>query len=101
MKNAKHIIAIFYVTLILLLKVAGLHALTHDTDDTTEVDNCEVCIVETALNLTPLIEAETPALPATTYYFSEQEFTNKVSYVDFKNTYLESYHSTRPPPQFS
>jgi len=100
MKNSKHVSALFYVTLILLLKVGGLHALTHHDADETDVHHCEVCIVETVINLTPLIESETPVLPQAEFYFSERELINYTLYVALNKRYLESYHSTRPPPQF-
>ena len=99
MKSMKQHIALFYVTLILLVKVAGLHVLTHEID-TAEAQHCEVCLVETAINLTPLIEAESPAIPETVFYFSEQEQITKISHVAISSSYLGSYHSTRPPPQF-
>lgn len=98
MKSMKKHIALFFITLILLLKVADFHVLTHDAD-TTDAQHCEVCLVETVVNLTPLIEAESPALPERVYYFSERELINTATYVVISNSYLASYHSTRPPPQ--
>ncbi len=98
MKSMKRYIALFYVALILLVKVAGLHVLTHDTD-AANIQHCEVCLVETVANFTPLIGAETPAIPEAVYYFSELERATKTPHVNDNNSYLGSYHSTRPPPQ--
>ncbi len=95
----KQHIALFYITLILILKVGGLHAFAHATD-VDDAQHCEVCVVETAVNFTPLIEADDPALPETTYYYSERELIQETPYVDARNSYLGSYHSTRPLPQF-
>jgi len=100
MKNTKHIFALFYVSLILLFKVAGLHALTHHSDDADD-QHCEVCHITTAVNFTPLIEAETPVVPETESYFLEEKFNNYTSTVVFNNRYLSSDLKTRPPPQLS
>lgn len=100
MKNVKQHIAIFYVALILLFKVVGLHALTHHTDD-TDGQHCEVCHITTAVGFIPLLETETPVLKQTDYYFSEQKFNNRTTYVVFNNRHLSSYLFTRPPPQLS
>ncbi|CAZ98467.1 hypothetical protein Q4603_09485 [Zobellia galactanivorans] len=99
MKNIKHIIALFYVTLILLFKVAGLHALTHHIDD-SDAQHCEVCHITSAVNFTPLIEAETPVLPQTEFYLFEKKLTNKAPDLVFKDRLLASNRFTRPPPRF-
>jgi len=99
MNSTKRHIALFFVSLFLLIKVAGLHVLTHDVD-AADVQHCEICLVETAVNFTPLIEGDNPVLPEATYYFSELERTILTAYVESKGSYLGSYHSTRPPPQF-
>ena len=95
----KRHIALFFITLIFALKVGGLHVFTHDSD-TIDNQHCEVCVVETALNFTPLIEGDSTSLPEAVYYHSERELIQKTRYVDARNSYLGRYHSTRPPPQF-
>ena len=100
MKNTKHFIALFYVTLFFLFKVAGLHALTHHADD-TGVEHCEVCDITTTVNFIPLLETESPVLPKPEYYFSEPKFTNIAPFVVFNNRFLSNYLRTRPPPQLS
>jgi len=100
MKNAKHPIAIFYVALLLLFKVSGLHALAHHDGD-SDVQHCEVCHITTAVSFTPLLETESPVLPQTKYFFSGQNFNNAAPYVVFNNSHLVGYLFTRPPPQFS
>jgi hypothetical protein len=100
MGKVKQHIAIFYLTLILLFKVGGLHALTHHAED-ANIEHCEVCIVTAAVNFTPLLETETPVLPQAEYLFLEQKLTNSDSFVVFNNKHLSSYLFTRPPPQLS
>ncbi len=100
MKNVKHITAIFFVTMILLFKVAGLHALSHHADD-DDVQHCEVCHITLVDSLTPLLETESPVLPQVEYYFPEKKINTTHERVVFKNRHLSGYLFTRPPPQFS
>lgn len=90
----------FYIALILLFKVVGLHALSHHADD-TDVQHCEVCHITTAVSFIPLLETETPVLPKTEYYFLAQKINASTSLVVFNNQHLSSYLFTRPPPQVS
>ncbi|WP_209400404.1 hypothetical protein [Pseudozobellia sp. WGM2] len=97
MKIVKHNIALFYVALILLFKVAGLHALTHHTDE-PDIQHCEVCDITTAVNFIPLLEAEHPVIPQKETFFYEKKISQNTSYVFLGNRHLESYLFTRPPP---
>ncbi|WP_405397102.1 hypothetical protein [Maribacter sp. Asnod2-G09] len=99
MKNAKHLIALFYITLILLFKVAGLHALSHHSDE-TDVQHCEVCHITTAVNFTPLLETQPLVVAPTEFYNWEQTITIAVPVVALNERHLSSYLFTRPPPQF-
>ncbi len=100
MKNSKNFTVMFFVTLFLLFKVAGLHALTHHEDD-PDIQHCEVCHISTTVNFIPLLETETTVLPDTEYFFTEQQINDKALFVTYNNRYLSSYLFTRPPPQFS
>ena len=100
MKNSKNYISLFFVTLFLLIKVAGLHVITHDEDD-SDVRHCEVCDISTAVNLIPLLETEITVLLATAYFFTEQQRNDKALFVTYHNRHLSEYLFTRPPPQFS
>ncbi len=99
MKNLKHHIAMFYVALILLFKVGGLHALTHYHADDTDVQHCEVCHITTAVNFIPLLDVEIAVLSQPEYFFLEQKVTNNASNIVYSNGDLSSYFCTRPPPQ--
>ncbi|MBQ4915022.1 hypothetical protein J8L85_11275 [Maribacter sp. MMG018] len=98
MKNGKHFIALFYITLMLFFKVAGLHAFLHQIDD-TDTQHCEVCHITTAVNFTPVIETKPLVLPQTDFYdFEQKTATNTLDFV-FKNRFLTDNRFTRPPPQ--
>ena len=97
MKNTKQFIALFYVALILMFKVAALHVLTHHADD-TDVQHCEVCHITTAVSFTPLLETKTPIVPQRAYFFTEQKLASTAPFVVYHNTHLSSYLFTRPPP---
>jgi len=99
-KKLKHNIALFYVALMLLFKVGGLHALTHQADD-TDVQHCELCLVTTAVGFTPVLETETPVLPPTDYYFHEQKRNSTAPQIVLNDGHLASYRFTRPPPLVS
>ena len=99
MKNAKHLIALFYITLILLFKVAGLHALSHHADE-TDVQHCEVCHITTAVNFTPLLETQPLVVAPTEFYNWEPTISIVAPVVALNERHLSSYLFTRPPPQF-
>jgi hypothetical protein len=99
-KSSKNCITLFFVTLFLLFKVAGLHALSHYGKD-IDVQHCEVCDITTTANFTPLLQTESPVLPKTEYYFSEPKFNTNTQFVVFNNRFLSSNLLTRPPPQLS
>lgn len=99
MKNAKHLIALFYVTLILLFKVAGLHSLTHQADD-TDVQHCEVCHITTAVNFTPVLSIEPTTIPLTEFYVWEQKNNIVAPSNALNERNLSSNLFTRPPPAF-
>lgn len=98
MKKIKHIIAFFFIALILLIKVAGLHALSEHSDE-TDVEHCEICHISSAASFTPFLKTEFTVLLPTDFFFSEQKSINNNIYVAFNNWYLESNLFTRPPPQ--
>jgi hypothetical protein len=100
MKNAKNLITLFFVTLFLLFKVASLHALAHQYDDSA-VEHCETCHITTAVSLIPLLETGTTTLPKTEFYFLAQKINSNTSLVVYNNQHLSSYLFTRPPPQSS
>ncbi|GAA4232083.1 hypothetical protein GCM10022291_06000 [Postechiella marina] len=98
MKNVKQITATFFITLILLFKVAGLHALSHHADE-HEAQHCEVCDIVTAVNFTPHLETEALNVPKVQFFFCEKAFTKPAVKTGFSNRYLDSYLFARPPPQ--
>ncbi|WP_276165392.1 DUF2607 family protein [Zobellia alginiliquefaciens] len=100
MENVKRFIAIFYVALMLLFKVAGLHALTHHAEE-QDVQHCEVCDITTAVNFIPALETVPPVLPQKESFFSEQKITNTTYNIAFNNRHLASNLFARPPPRFS
>ncbi|MEP2279915.1 hypothetical protein [Maribacter sp.] len=99
MKNSSHLIAIFYVSLILLFKVAGLHSLSHHADD-NDIQHCEVCHITTAVNFTPLLKTQPLVVPQIEFYDCEPTITIAAPVVALNDRHLSSYLYTRPPPQF-
>jgi hypothetical protein len=99
MKNAKQHIALLFIAMMLVFKVAGLHALTHLADE-GEAQHCELCVVTAEVSVAPLLEAETPLLQLTDYFF-EQKLNIVITNVDFNNRHLSSSLLTRPPPPLS
>ena len=99
MKKFKRFIASFFVAFILLFKVAGLHALSHDGDD-TDLEHCEVCHVTTTAGFIPLLETESFLVPQVEHYLSERELKSIVPYVVFNDNCSSNYLFTRPPPLF-
>lgn len=97
LKKVKRHIAFFYVALMLIFKVAGLHAITHNADE-TDLQHCEVCVFTTVVSLTPFLEADIPDLIQKNNYVVEQKLKFTAQNVAFSNQHLSSYHLTRPPP---
>ena len=100
MRNVKQTIALFYIALILLFKVANLHALSHQTDD-YDLLQCEVSDTTTAFSSIPLLQTTGPVLAKTEYFFVAQKTNANSFLVTFSNQYLSSYLYTRPPPPLS
>ena len=100
MKNAKHLIALFFAALFFSLKVSGLHVLMHHTDD-ADVHHCELCDITTTVSFTPLLPSDNEAPSQIKIYFLELKHKSEAPQVVFHNNFLESYRFTRPPPQFS
>lgn len=98
MKSVKHITATFFITLILLFKVAGLHALTHNGDE-NEAQHCEVCDIVTTTNFTPALQAKTVVLSNPKVFLLKTPIAKNTITTSFINRYLDSYLFTRPPPQ--
>lgn len=98
MKKVEHIIAMFFVTMILLFKVAGVHVLTHHVND-DDIQHCEVCHITTAASFTPILDVDSTVLPQPEYFFTEQKLNNCSKSVVFNNRHLSSYLYTRPPPK--
>lgn len=98
-KISKSNISLFFVSLFLFFKVAGLHALSHQEDD-LNVEHCEICHVTTAVNFTPLLESEAIVLPEPVFFIEEQKQNGITPYLVFVNDHVTSYHFTRPPPLF-
>jgi len=99
-KSSRKNIALFYIALILFFKVVGLHAFTAHNDD-IGVQHCEICHITTAVNFTPILEADISVVPQTEYFLSERKDSSIAANVVFNSKFLLSYHFTRPPPQFS
>jgi len=100
MQNVKQHIALFYVALMLLFKVVGLHALSHHTDD-GDVNHCQVCEISTEINLTPLVNTEASYATVDCILFPEEKLTNNTFFVAVSNRFLSSNLHTRPPPPLS
>lgn len=100
MKKLKQLISLFFVTLFLCSKVAGLHVLTHDTND-TDVQHCEFCGLASVISFTPLLSADDEAPSQIKILFSELKLKSATAQIVFYNKPLESSCFTRPPPQFS
>lgn len=100
LKNFKNSISLFYIVFILLVKVVGLHALSHDDDHEDHMQHCELCDISTVFNFIPLLDAESVHIPKTNYFVVAQSDNNKLLDVAFNNKHLSSYLQTRPPPQF-
>ena len=93
----KNFIILFYVTLFLVFKVGGLHALTHD-EDYSNIQHCKICEISTTVNFTPLLKTGTIVLPSTKYFFVKQRLNNKALVDIHKNNYFSGYLFARPPP---
>lgn len=98
MKSVKHILATFFITLMLLFKVAGLHALTHHADE-VDVQHCEVCDIVTAVNFAPVLQTNHVVIANPQVVLSKQPAVKLLFNTCFSNRYLDSYLFTRPPPQ--
>lgn len=101
MKNFKHIIALFFITMMLFFKVAGLHALIHHGEDEAEVQHCEVCHVSSISNFTPLLSVDSPTLPQVKHFSSKKALHFNAQVVVVNNVFLSSYLFTRPPPNLA
>ncbi|MCW2118068.1 hypothetical protein [Flavobacterium sp. 7A] len=99
MKNLKHFIVTLFITLILLFKVAGLHALSHESND-TDIEHCQICDIVTAANFTPLLQTKAIDFPQFESFPSVKEQTTNTVYVVYNNQHLDNFLFTRPPPQF-
>ncbi len=99
-KSFKQNIALFYVILILIFKVVGLHALTHLDDNDTDVQHCEVCHIVTTVSLTPILKTESPVFTPKNFYVRETKITGTAICNPHYDRYLTSYLFTRPPPKF-
>ncbi len=97
-KSSKNFVTLFFVTLFFVVKVAGLHALSHHDDD-SNIQHCEVCEISTAVNFTPLLEAEPTVLQNSAFLFVKQQLNDKALAAIYNNKYLSGYLFTRPPPQ--
>jgi hypothetical protein len=97
MKKVNSNIAIFYIALILLFKVAGLHAFIHHADD-ADVQHCEACPIVTEINLIPLLDTDTSDIPKVEFFYPQQKINTVSPVVVFNNRHLSSYLFTRPPP---
>lgn len=100
MQNTKQHIALFYLALMLLVKVASLHSFAHHTDD-SNVNHCEVCEISTVANFTPLVGAEITEVGDQPMVFPESNISNSTFNVIIKNKFLASNLHTRPPPSLS
>jgi hypothetical protein len=98
MKKQKRHIALFCIALMLLFKVAGLHAITHQADD-SDAQHCEVCVVTVSVGFEPFLETEAALLPILDRFYFELESSIRSKSVVFHNKHLTSFHLTRPPPQ--
>lgn len=100
MKKSTHIIAVFYVSLILLFKVTSLHALVHH-EVASHAQHCEACHISTIINCIPLLETDSTLSKVTTYFFVEKQIIDKTLFVPFNNRHFSNYLFARPPPHFS
>ncbi len=94
----KNYITYIFIAIFLSLKVAGLHALTHNDDDDDTVEHCEVCDIVTIFNFTPIINDTTPNYIDNNYEFCFQ--SKAISHYNFvysTTTNITSLFS-RPPP---
>ncbi|WP_237274503.1 hypothetical protein [Tenacibaculum ovolyticum] len=87
-----------FIAIFLSLKVAGLHVLTHDHNDT--IEHCEVCNIISNNNFTPIINDITQSFVSNNYVCCIQE---KVI-IHYGFAYTTSINITnlfsRPPPFF-
>ncbi|WP_298350643.1 hypothetical protein [uncultured Dokdonia sp.] len=100
MQQQKHYIALFYIALIMVFKVAGLHAFTHHTDD-GGIDHCEVCEITSITNFTPLLETEIAQVPVPEAVYIATSLTSATGTISFENKYFLDTSRTRPPPALS
>ena len=85
-----------FIAIFISLKVAGLHVLTHDHNDT--IEHCEVCDIISNNSFTPIINDITQSFISNNYICYLQE--KVINYYNF--TYITSTNITnlfsRPPP---
>jgi hypothetical protein len=98
-KNGKSDITLFVLTLFLLFKVTGLHALSHHDED-SNFQHCEICKFSTVVNSAPLLEPETTVLSSAIIYFTKERFVPIASVFRYHNKHLSGDLFSRPPPLF-
>lgn len=97
MNISKPTIASFYIALIILFKVAGLHALAPHGDD-MDSQHCEVCHITTAVGLTPLLEADISDVPQAAFFFPITLGEINTHQVFLQSAERSGHLFTRPPP---
>lgn len=97
MKNVKHLVALFFAVAFFSSKIAGLHVLTHHTDD-ADVAHCEFCDITTAIGFTPLLSSDRDIAVPTKILFSAPKLNSGTAQAVFYSKPLESHRFTRPPP---
>ncbi|UII78326.1 hypothetical protein [Flagellimonas sp. CMM7] len=100
MKKPEQLILFLFVTLFLSSKVAGLHVLTHDTDD-VDVQHCELCDVTSSISFTPLLSTDNEFSSPGNTLFIESKHIKGTELVVFYKKLLENSSLSRPPPQIS
>ncbi len=100
MQQQKHYIALFFIALIMVFKVAGMHAFIDHTDE-GDIEHCEVCEITSITNFTPLLETEIAQVTAPEAVYPVTTLTSITGAICFENKYFLDTSHTRPPPALS
>lgn len=98
MNHSKQYIALFFLTVFIAIKAAGLHALMH-LEESEEEHNCEVCEYVIIKNKVPSIVSEIVVIEFLAQFVPNNEHFSKYSYL-FTKSNAENTLFCRPPPVF-
>lgn len=95
----RQVSVVFFLNLFFIVKVLGLHGLTHEKDY-NQNNNCELCNITDSLNFDPFLFSETNTTFSKPLNFDSDNIKIKTAQLLYFQNNLESHFLTRPPPAF-